>query len=153
MRKGSLFSFKTRCSIFTSIQFSLFSLFSLSSSSATIRYTWRSLFPFVDYSFTQDLQKILIFFFFYSSLKQDIKLRRTINTCLRFVYGIRWDDHVLTMSMHAGCRLASGGSISFVVCCTVFLRLSGFSLFSLILCTVSKCRADRSDRLDLLVLL
>ena len=152
MRNGSLLFFKTRCFIFTSIHFSLFSLFSLSPSSA-IRYTWRSLFPFVDYSFIQDSQKVLIFFFFYSSLEQDIKLRRTINTCLRFVYEIRWDDHILTMSMHAGCRLASGGSISFVVCCIVFLRLSGLSLFSLILCTVPKCRADRPDRLDLLVLL
>jgi len=47
------------------------------------------------------------------TLEQNIKLRRAINTCLRFVYEKRWDDHItFIMGVHAGCRLASRGSIS-----------------------------------------
>ena len=31
---------------------------------------------------------------FTNMTEQDIRMRRAINSCLRYVYGVRWDDHI-----------------------------------------------------------
>jgi len=34
-------------------------------------------------------------------MEQDVKLRRAIRACLRFVYGVRWDDHITSYYVRA----------------------------------------------------
>ncbi|XP_039303387.1 uncharacterized protein LOC120357292 [Solenopsis invicta] len=82
-----------------------------------------------------------------------IKLRRLMNACVRFIYDLRWDDHVSPYYSQLG-WLQTDDRRSYLLGCFIFLNLH-IGIPSYLACKLSPCHrrraTTRASPLDLAV--